>query len=117
MIVYIYKNNLCDPARNVGAARQFSAAEDVDAYINMFVASLNPKFFSNWRIFIADDCVEFSAIDHYVLIEDAYGLSFAKQAFEEVNIKERARHVNLAYMKQEKARNARMAKAITDSKS
>lgn len=74
MIVYIYKNNLCDPARKVGTARQFGNIQDVDVFVKMFVASINPEFLSNWRVFITNDNVEFPEVDHYVMMDEPLGL-------------------------------------------
>lgn len=76
MKLYIYKNGLCDPGKNIGIAKQFSRADDIDAYIKMFCASIDPRYIKNWRIFITNDEVDWEAVDHFVLMNEPLGFDF-----------------------------------------
>ena len=87
MKLYIYKNNLCDPAHDIGVARQFPEASTLDEYVRMFVSSIEPKFMSNWRIFITNDEVSFEDVDHHVLMDEPYGLAINPNHIEEVDVK------------------------------
>ena len=111
MKLYIYKNNLCDPSRNIGVARQLPTSKEVDEYINLFVASLDPKYFSNWRIFITNDEVEFVEVDHYVLIDEPYKLGLNGNRIKEISVKDIAHNVNVKFMAVEKRRSKRKAEA------
>lgn len=104
IILYIYKNELCDPVRNVGVCRKFGAAADLDAYMKTFVASVDPQYMSNYRIFITNDNIEFAAVDHYVLMDDNYNLDIISKGIDEVNIKEIALEVNTMFAANEKRR-------------
>ena len=109
MKIYIYKNGLCDPAKNIGVARRFYKVNEVDDYINMFVASIDPKYLSNWRIFITDDNIEFAAVDHYVLMGEP--LTILLGNIEEVDVLERAKHCNQRVKDKEAARQRSLLKA------
>lgn len=113
MKLYIAKNNLCDPARNVGIAKQFALAKDIDEYIKFFVASIQPRYLSNWRILITNDDIGFEDIDHYLLFDEKIGLEFTgNNKIKEVNIIDIAKDVNEAFQRRERARE--QAKALAD---
>jgi len=92
---------LCDPAKGIGTAKQFDKAEDLEAYVNFFVASLKPSGFMNWRMFITNDFMEFSEVDHFVLMDDYLSSGSNKETIEEINIKDVAREVNSTFIAQE----------------
>ena len=87
MKVYIYKNGLCDPATDTGIAKQFATGADLDAFVNMFCASINPKFIRSWRIFITNDEVPWEEVDHFVLMNEPMGFDFTNsQKIKEVDV-------------------------------
>ncbi len=105
MILYLYHNNLCDPLKNIGVCRQFHRAKDLDDYVKFFVVSLLPKFFTNWRIFVTNDTVEFVEVDHHVLIDEPYKLGLNRERIKELDIHEIAREVNKTYKRLMKRRD------------
>ncbi len=110
MILWGYHNGLCDPVKNIGICRQFGTARDVDDYLELFIASLEIKFFKNWQMYVTNDNVPFEEMDHHVLFNEPYGLSIDKDKFNRVDIEEVARRVNAVFMLVEKKRSARKAK-------
>ena len=110
MILYIYKDGLCDPARKIGVARQFSSAKDLEEYGKLFVASLNPVFLKNYRIFIANDEVQFADIDNFVLMNETLSLNIMSK-FQEIDIFSIAKEVNEKFKRMDKHRTERLALA------
>ena len=108
--LYIYRNELCDPAQNIGTCRQFQHSVDLDAYVNLFVASIEPRYLGNYRIFITNDEVEFQAVDNYVQMNEHLLADGAKtrRSIIEVNVKERALEVNAEFIAKETARQLAM---------
>ncbi len=74
MKLYIYRDGLCDPAKNFGLAKQFGTADDLDAFLNFFVVSIKPDALFHYRAFITNDEVEWDAIDHFSLHGEPLGL-------------------------------------------
>lgn len=70
IILYIYKGGLCDPTKNIGVARKFPTSKDLDDYVEFFAASIKPEAMHNYKAYVANDEVDFEAIDHYVLFND-----------------------------------------------
>lgn len=110
MRLYIYKNGFCDPEHNIGIAKFFPEAKELDEYIKFFCASIDPKFISNWRIIIADDVIEWDAVDHFINFGEVLSGN-NKQGIEEVNVKEIMLACNKHYQEIEKARTEARAKA------
>jgi len=96
MILYIYKNLMCDPGKNIGTAKQFARSEDLDAFLDMFCASIVPKAVANYRIFITNDDIDFTAMDHHVLMDDMYGLDHEVHKIKEVPVWSRSVRCNQA---------------------
>lgn len=111
MKVFIYKNGLCDPAKKIGTCRQFGDTTSVDDFIRFFVASIDPRFIKNWRIFVTNDEVEFHEVDHFVLMDEPYGLGLGKEKVKEINIYEWAKDCNSAVQKIEARRTQAKAQA------
>lgn len=109
MIVYIYKNSFCDPAKNIGTCRQFGDAKEVDDFINFFVASINPIYMSNWQIFITNDDVNFPEVDHFALFNEP--LLPGKNRIKEVDVPALASQVNIKFAEALKKRDEARAKA------
>ena len=107
MKLYIYKNGLCDPARDIGIAKEFLVGKDLDDYVDLFCASIDPKYISNWRIFITNNEVSFAAVDHFVLMDEHYGLDQKESHIQEVDVKAKCLEVNIAV----KARHDRLEEA------
>lgn len=119
MILYVYKNLLCDPAKNIGLAKQFSNSEDLDAFLDFFCASIMPRAVPTYRIFITNDDVDFNAMDHFVLMDDVYGLDQSVHKIEEVNVWQRSVQCNQAIAAIDKRRSeekARMDKKLKEMK-
>lgn len=112
MKIFIYKNGMCDPSKNMGVARQFAKSEDLDAYLDMFCASMAPRATHNYRIFITNDDVEFNDMDHFVLMDDMYGLEQDIHKIEEVPVWARAVQCNQTIAAIDKKRS--LAKAASD---
>lgn len=112
MKLFIYHNELCDPQRNIGTAKQFTLASDVDAFINFFVASMAPKAMPNYRIFVTNDEVDFVEVDHFVLMDEPMGFMDNVVKIKEINIYEIAKEVNTEYQ----AIHARREKDMEDAK-
>lgn len=112
MILYGYQNDLCVPQKNIGFCRMFDKVEDLDAYLNLFVASLDPRFFNRWAIYITNNDVEFHEMDHHHLMEEPYGLAINQSKFKKVDIPGRAIEVNTKYAKQVERREAAKTAAI-----
>jgi hypothetical protein len=85
MKVYVYKNGMCDPKAKLGTIKTLQKAAEVDDYINTLCISMNLLAHRQFRVFIANDEVDQSAIDHYVIMEDNYDLDIVKKNFKEVN--------------------------------
>ena len=90
MKVYVYKNNLClpnpkDPKKSSGTIKTFQKAKEVDDYINTLCISMSLLAHRQFRVFISNDEVEQSSIDHYVIMEDNYDLDMVTKNFKEVN--------------------------------
>lgn len=115
MRLYLYKNGLCDPAKNIGVARLFSRASDIDEYLQMFCASAKPETLKNWRAFITNNEVEFTEVDHYVLMGDPLGIV---NKVKEVDLYEIAGVVNRILQEKEKRRQAALerAKKVAENK-
>ena len=118
MIVYIYKNGLCDPSKNIGAARKMSSARQADDYINLFCASLDPRYIKNWRIFVTNDTVEWTEVDHFVLMGESLYIGVPKSSHrvQEIDVRERCKEVNEKLIRQEKRRAEAMEKAVKKAK-
>jgi hypothetical protein len=85
MKVYVYKNNMCDPKAKLGTVKTFQKAKEVDDYINTLCISMSLLAHRQFRVFISNDEVEQSSIDHYVIMEDNYDLDMVTKNFKEVN--------------------------------
>ena len=85
MKVYVYKNGMCDPKAKLGGITIIQKAKEVDDYLNLLCVSMSPLAHRQMRIFIANDEVEQTVIDHWVLMEDNYDLDIVKKGFKEVD--------------------------------
>lgn len=96
MRLWIYKNNLCDPARNVGFAKQFHTARDVDEWLYMFIKVLPLKtmLLKTYRAFVTNDEVTFEEVDHFVLMDEPYGLSINADKIKELDLQAMWKEVN-----------------------
>jgi len=74
-----------DPTKSSGTIKKFNDAKDVDSYIDTLCVSMTLLAHRQFRVFIANDDVDQSAIDHYVIMDDNYGLDMATKNFKEVN--------------------------------
>ena len=110
MKVFIYKNGLCDPAKKIGTAIQLPTSKDVDEFVHFFVASIDPKHYKNWRIFVTNDTTDFAAVDHYVLMDDNYGLDIQNKDITELPVVAIALEVNVEFAKKERIKSERKAK-------
>lgn len=110
MKVYIYHNGLCDPNKNIGMAKQFADAEDIDDYINLFCSHIDPKFMNHWRIFITNDEIDFMAVDHFVLMNEHLTESIGKK-IEEIDVKSRALVGNVELISRERKLSEKREKA------
>lgn len=116
MKVYVYKGGLCDPVRGIGTCRQFTHSDDVDAYVRLFCASLDPKHLRNWGVYITNDEVEFHEVDHFVLMDEPYGLAIGASKIKTVNIFDVMKECNKTVIALEKIRSNRQAKADSSVK-
>jgi hypothetical protein len=90
MKVYVYKNGLCmphhtDPKKSSGTIKTFQKASEVDDYINTLCISMSLLAHRQFRVFISNDDVDQSSIDHYVIMDDNYDLDMVTKNFKEVN--------------------------------
>jgi len=69
----------------LGTIKTFQKADEVDAFINTFCVSMSLLAHRQFRLFIANDEVEQTSIDHYVIMEDNYDLDIVTKNFKEVN--------------------------------
>ena len=69
----------------MGTIKTFQKADEVDAFINTFCVSMSLLAHRQFRLFIANDEVEQTSIDHYVIMEDNYDLDVVTKNFKEVN--------------------------------
>ena len=95
MVLYIYKNHLCDPIHNLGVCRQFATAKDLDDYLDVFIASVQPRYINNYRAFITNNDVEFEEVDSYVLMNEPLRAQLT-QRIKEDDLWSRALHCNTA---------------------
>lgn len=109
MRLFVYYNELLDPAKGIGIAKQFANAKDLDAYVQFFVVSIKPNLISNWRMFITNDEVEFHEVDHLVQTDDHYRNA---NRIKEVDVYQVARECNAAVAAIDKRRSK--AKAQLD---
>lgn len=117
MRVYLYRQGLCDPGKNIGAARLLPTAKDVDDYINLFVASCKPEALYHWRAFVTNDTVDFSAVDHFSLFNEKIGLEFTGgNEVKEVNLFDVAKEVNERFKAMDKRRSEAKAAAVKAAK-
>ena len=79
---------MCDPKAKLGIIKTFQKAKEVDDYLDLFCISMTTIAHKQYRIFIADDDVEQSSIDHYVIMDDNYEFDMVKKKFKEVDTKE-----------------------------
>ena len=109
----IYKNGLCDPSREHGEMRKFENTSEgkffTDRYIHTFVASVDPKFLSNYKIFVCNDNVDYSAVDHWVLMDEP--LESKNKGFTEIDVYEVAGEVNEQFKALGKRHRERLAQA------
>ena len=68
--------------------KTFQKAKEVDDYLDLFCISMTAIAHKQYRIFIADDNVDQSKIDHYIIMDDNYELDMVKKNFKEVDTKE-----------------------------
>jgi hypothetical protein len=90
MKVLVYKDNLCmihptNPEKSSGTIKKFNNAKDVDNYIDTLCISMTLLAHRQFRVFIANDDVDQSVIDHYVIMDDNYELDMVTKNFKEVN--------------------------------
>ncbi len=113
MILMIYKNGLCDPAKQHGVMREFENSSEgrlyTDRYIHSFIASVDPKFLSNYKIFVCNDEVDYSAVDHWVLMDEP--LESKNKGFTEIDVYEVAGEVNEQFKALDKRHRERLATA------
>jgi len=102
MKVYVYKNGMCDPKAKLGAIKTFQKAKEVDDYLNLLCISMTTIAHKQYRVFIANDDVDQSAIDHYIIMEDNYGLDIVKKDFKEVDTQKVASANNTKLHQREK---------------
>ncbi len=74
-----------DPKKNVGTIKTFQKASEVDSFLDTFCISMSLLAHRQFRVFICNDNVEQSAIDHYIIMEDNYDLDMVTKNFKEVN--------------------------------
>ena len=65
--------------------KTFQKASDVDSFLDTFCVSMSLLAHRQFRLFICNDNVDQSAIDHYIIMEDNYGLDMETKNFKEVN--------------------------------
>lgn len=89
MRLFIYKNNFCDPERNIGVARQLPSAKEVDMYVEGFLRSATRKsiMLGQWRMFVTNDDVEFAEVDHHVLMDEPYKLGLGADRIKELDVR------------------------------
>jgi hypothetical protein len=76
---------MCDPKAKLGMIKTFQKASDVDSFLDTFCVSMSLLAHRQFRLFICNDNVDQSAIDHYIIMEDNYGLDMETKNFKEVN--------------------------------
>jgi len=69
----------------MGGIQSFQKASEVDDYLNTLCISMSLLAHRQFRVFIADDDTDQNKIDHYILMEDNYGLDIERKGFKEVN--------------------------------
>ena len=95
MILYIYKNQFCDPSTNLGVCRQFPSAKEIVEYLDLFIASVQPRYINQYRAFITNDDVEFEEVDSYVIMDEPLRTQITPRIKED-NLWMRALHCNTA---------------------
>ena len=119
MKLFGYHNDLCDPANKHGFAMAFDNASSLDSYMRMFIASLNPRYFNRWDLYITNDEVEFHEVDHHHLMEEPYGLDIGKDKIQKVPLTAIAIEVNTefaAIAKRRDAGKARVDKMVEEAR-
>ena len=76
---------MCDPKAKLGTIKTFHKANEVDDFISTFCVSMSLLAHRQFRLFIANDEVEQTSIDHYVIMEDNYDLDVVTKNFKGVN--------------------------------
>jgi hypothetical protein len=74
-----------DPKKSSGTIKTFQKASEVDDYINTLCISMSLLAHRQFRVFISNDDVDQSSIDHYVIMDDNYDLDMVTKNFKEVN--------------------------------
>ena len=93
---------MCDPRAKLGAIKTFQKAKEVDDYLDLLCISMTTIAHKQYRVFIANDDVDQSAIDHYIIMEDNYGLDIVKKDFKEVDTQKVASANNTKLHQREK---------------
>jgi len=93
---------MCDQKAKLGTIKTFQKAKEVDDYIDLLCISMTTTAHKQYRVFIADDNVNQSAIDHYVIMDDNYDLDIVKKNFKEVDTKKVAMTNNSKLIQREK---------------
>jgi hypothetical protein len=91
MILFVYKNGLCDPSRDVGTCRELQTTAQVDEYVKLLAGNIKPNLSDQIRVFIGQSHLDlgelFQEIDHYVLMGNYLGPA-SKDKFNELNFKD-----------------------------
>lgn len=95
MILYIYRDGFCDPARKVGTIMQFGDSKSLDDFVDGFAASATPKSLlsKRFRAFVTNDDVDVQEVDHYVLFDENLKTS-TKPRIKELDLYTRGVEVN-----------------------
>tara|TARA_R110000765_G_scaffold201235_1_gene306648 strand:- start:881 stop:1159 length:279 start_codon:yes stop_codon:yes gene_type:complete len=91
----------------------FEAAADLDAYLKFFVASMAVSGLNNWRAFVTNDNIDFEAVDHFVLMDEEYGLGINKDKVSEINLKDIKKDIDKVYSEANAKREAAKKAAQT----
>lgn len=94
MIVWIYKNGMCDPKAKLGGIKKFNKSSDVDSFLKTMCHAMSPFGHSQIQVFITNDDVPQEHVDHKVLMGDNIGLDTRDSGIKEVDTVEIAAQTN-----------------------
>ena len=89
MKMFGYYNGLCDPLNDVGFARAYSRAEELDADLFRFCrqsVSARELRLKQWRVFVTNDDVGFDEVDHYVLMDEPMTTTIGEPRIREIDL-------------------------------
>ena len=89
MKLFGYFCGQCDPIRDIGFARAYSKADELDKDLFLFCKTMitaRELRLKQWRVFVTNDDVTFDEVDHFVLFDEPMDIVSGPPRIREIDL-------------------------------